>query len=217
MDRDIRLFIFDLDDTLLHSNINYSQLRFQIAELFSTPLSKEIVEKTPILELLKRLKDEDQDKFNEGYRRVNETERKATKPATIIPGAEKLPSVLKKYNLYSAIYTNNSRGTIKLYLSNPAFKFLKEFTILTRDDFRRPKPDPEGILKIIEGYHDRQISNENTMYIGDSYIDAIAANRANIKFIWFNSRDIDLKLFPRPPYAMITDWSDFESTLLGLC
>lgn len=216
MDWNIRLLIFDLDDTLLHSNINYAEIRFQIAELFSTPLSEEILVKIPILELLNRLKHEDQNKFNEGYRRVNEAEREATKTATIIHGAEKLPLVLKKYNLYSAIYTNNSRETIKLYLANKTFEFLKGFTILTRDDIIRPKPDPEGLISIIERYQNKQISKENTMYIGDSYIDAIAADRANIKFIWFNSRNIDTELFPSPPYATLTDWSDFESTLLGL-
>ena len=217
MDKNLKLLIFDLDDTLLHSNINYSELRFQIAELFSTPLPKEIVVKTPILELLKRLKHEDQNKYNEGYQRVNEAERKASKTATIIPGAEQLPSVLKKYNLNSVIYTNNSRETINLYLSNPVFEFLRKFTILTRDDFSQPKPDPEGIISIIDRYHDKKISKENTMYIGDSYIDAIAADRADIKFIWFNSRNIDPELFPSPPYATLTDWSAFESTLLGLC
>ncbi|MFW9903350.1 MAG: HAD family hydrolase [Candidatus Thorarchaeota archaeon] len=217
MDWNIRLLIFDLDDTLLHSNINYSEIRFQISELFSTPLPEEILVKTPILELLQKLKHEDQNKFNEGYRRVNESERKATQTATVISGAEKLPLVLKKYNLNSAIYTNNSRETIKLYLSIPTFEFLNEFSILTRDDIDRPKPDPEGIISIINRYHDKQISKENTMYIGDSYIDAIAADKANVKFIWFNSRNIDPELFPSPPYATLTDWSDFETTLLGLC
>ncbi|MFX0207105.1 MAG: HAD family hydrolase [Candidatus Hodarchaeota archaeon] len=217
MDLNIKLLIFDLDDTLLHSNINYAELRFQIAELFSTPLSEEIVVKTPILELLKRLKHEDQNKFNEGYRRVNEAEREATKTATLIPSAEKIPLVLKKYNLNSTIYTNNSRETIRLYLSNPDFEFLKEFTILTRDDFSRPKPDPEGIISIIKRYHDKQISKKNTIYIGDSYIDALAADKADIKFIWFNSRHIDPELFPSPPYATLNDWSDFEATLHGLC
>jgi phosphoglycolate phosphatase len=217
MDLNIKLLIFDLDDTLLHSNINYTEIRFQITELFSTPLPEEIIAKTPILELLQKLKQEDLNKFNEGYQKVNETEREATKTATVIPGAEKIPLILEKYNLNSAIYTNNSRETIKLYLSNPVFEFLNEFSILTRDDFDRPKPDPEGIISIIDRYYEKQISKENTIYIGDSYIDAIAADRANVKFIWFNSRNIDPELFPSLPYATLTHWSDFETTLLGLC
>ncbi|MFX0123684.1 MAG: HAD family hydrolase [Candidatus Hodarchaeota archaeon] len=214
MHKEIKLLIFDLDDTLLHSKINYSEIRSQIAELFLTPLSDEIRLKTPILELLNKLKHQNPDKFTEGYRRIDEAEREASKTATVVSGAEKIPLILKKYNLYSAIYTNNSKQTIDIYLANPKFKFLKEFQILTRDDFTHPKPDPEGLLSIIEGFHKKQITKQNTIYIGDSYIDAIAAARANIRFIWFNSRNLDQTLFPSPPYAILTDWSDFESILL---
>lgn len=216
MDQKIKLLIFDLDDTLLHSNINYSELRFQIATIFSSSLPTETILKTPILELLRKLKQEGQDKFVEGYRKIDEAEKKAARTATIISGVEKLPLIIKKFNLKSAIYTNNSKKTINLYLANPAFEFLKEFSILTRDDFSRPKPDPEGILSIIEGFHNKQVSKRNTIYIGDSYLDAIAADRAGIRFIWFNSRNIDQKLFPSPPYAILTHWSDFETILQGL-
>lgn len=217
MNQKLKLLIFDLDDTLVHSNINYSELRFQVADLFSSPLPTETILKTPILELLRRLKQESQEKFAEGYLRIDEAEKKAARTATIISGAEKLPLIIKKFNLKSAIYTNNSKKAIDLYLANPAFEFLKEFSILTRDDFSRPKPDPEGILSIIEGFHDKLISKSNTIYIGDSYLDAIAADRAGIRFIWFNSRNIDQKLFPDPPYAILTHWSDFEMILHGLC
>jgi len=217
MEQKVKLVIFDLDDTLLHSNINYSELRFQVAELFSSPLPTETILKTPILELLRRLKQESKNKFAEGYRRIDEAEKKAARTATIISGAEKLPLIIKKFNLKSAIYTNNSKKAIDLYLANPVFEFLKEFSILTRDDFSRPKPDPEGILSIIEGFHDKQISKSNTIYIGDSYLDAIAADRAGIRFIWFNSRNIDQKSFPSPPFAILTHWSDFETIVHGLC
>lgn len=216
MHKKIKLLIFDLDDTLLHSNINYSEIRFQISELFSTPLSDEILLKTPILELLRKLKHINPDKFAEGYQRIDNAEREATKTATVIPGAEKIPSIITKFKLHSTIYTNNSKHTINLYLANPIFNFLKEFQILTRDDFNNPKPDPEGLLSIIEGFHDKRITKGNTIYVGDSYIDAIAADKANIRFIWFNSRDIDQSLFPSPPYATLTDWSHFESILHGL-
>ncbi len=217
MHKKTRLLIFDLDDTLLHSNINYSEIRYQIAELFSPPLLDEIVSKTPILELLKKLKHHHPDKFTEGYRRIDEAEREATKTATVIPGADKIPLLIKKYSFHSVIYTNNSKPTIELYLANPKFNFLKEFKILTRDDFNRPKPNPEGLLSIIEGFHNKQITKGNTIYVGDSYIDALAADKANIRFIWFNSRNIDQTLFPSPPYAILTDWSNFESILLGKC
>ncbi|UCG00719.1 MAG: HAD hydrolase-like protein [Candidatus Heimdallarchaeota archaeon] len=217
MNKELKLLIFDLDDTLLHSNIKYSKIRLQIANLFPNHLSKEIISKTPILELLKKLEHLNSDKFAEGYRIVDEAEKEATQTATVISGAEKIPEMLKKYALDSVIYTNNSKRTIELYLANPTFKFLKKFYILTRDDVNHPKPDPEGLLSIIKEFRDKQITEDNTIYIGDSYIDAIAADKANIRFIWFNSRKIDQTLFPSSPYAILTEWSDFEAILKGLC
>ena len=211
----VKLVIFDLDDTLIHSNINYSKIRYQIADLFPSPLSDEVISKTPILELLEKLKHTHPDKFTEGYRRIDEAERKATKTATVIQGAEKIPLIIRKYNLHSVIFTNNSRKTIQLYLANPKFYFLKEFQILTRDDFKNPKPYPEGLISIVEGFNIQRITKDNTIYVGDSYIDAIAAYQANIRFIWFNSRDIDQNLFPTSPYATLTNWSNFESILIG--
>lgn len=210
----IKLIIFDLDDTLIRSHIDYHQIRQEIVELFDSPIPENIIAKTPILKLLEKLKEVHPKKYSEGYRRVYETEREATKQADIIEGAQTIPNLLRKYQILSAIYTNNSLNTVKQYLAKPDFDFLHEFQILTRDDFNNPKPNPEGLLKIIEIYQNTGITRKNTAYIGDSYIDAIAAHRARIKFIWFNSREVDPDLFPTPPYAILTNWVDFESILL---
>ena len=215
MHRPVKLVIFDLDDTLIKSSINYSQIRNQIAQLFIPPLPSDVASKTPILELLEILKRIHPEKYNEGYRRIDEAEREATRTATVIQGAKNIPGIIRKYKLSSVIYTNNSKNTIDLYLANQIFDFLKTFQILTREDFTKPKPDPEGLISIIKGFNDKEITKKNTVYVGDSYIDAIAAYRAKIRFVWFNSRKIDESLFPAPPYANITDWYNFESVIFG--
>ncbi|MFX0208193.1 MAG: HAD family hydrolase [Candidatus Hodarchaeota archaeon] len=209
----IKLLIFDLDDTLIKSNIDYSQIRREVVELFDNSIPEEIVTKTPILKLLDKLKEVHPNRYPEGYQRVYETEREATEQADIIEGAEKIPVLLKKYRILSAIYTNNSLNTVKLYLAKSEFKFLHKFQIHTREDFTNPKPDPEGLIKIISLFRKPEITQKNTAYVGDSYIDALAAHNANVKFIWFNSRDVDSSLFPTPPYAVLTNWLNFESFL----
>lgn len=211
----IKLTIFDLDDTLVSSNINYSQIRYSVADCFVRPLPKDIIAKTPILQLLEKLKQENPERYPEGYRLVDEAEKTASQNARVITGADTIPPILKKYGIQSVIYTNNSKDTVASYLSKPRFHFLKTFQIFTRENFIQPKPNPEGLLSIIKGFKDKQITRGNTLYIGDSYIDAIAADRADIRFIWFNSRNIDQSLLPSPPYATLTDWLDFESILLG--
>lgn len=207
----IKLIIFDLDDTLIRSNIKYSEIRNEVAELFSPPLSNDFILKTPILELLRKLKEEHPEKYDEGYRRIDKAEKEAINKATVIQGADQIPLILSKYRIQSIIFTNNSRSTVELYRTK--FNFLKDFQILTREDFNNPKPDPEGLIRIIERSNNESITRESTVYIGDSYIDAIAAHRANIRFIWFNSRDINPDLLPKSPYATLTDWSNFEVIL----
>jgi phosphoglycolate phosphatase len=204
------LAIFDLDDTLIQSHINFRQIRLTIAELFTPPLSEEFITKTAILELLEILKQKHPEKYEEGYKRMTALEYESCENATVMLGATEVSSTLKQNGITPAIYTNNSRRTVNMYLKKPEFSFLQEFTIFTRDDITHPKPHPEGLNAIMEL---KKIPNEQTIYIGDSYIDAIAANKANIRFIWFNSREIDPNLFPSPPYATLSKWSELEKLL----
>jgi len=56
--------------------------------------------------------------------------------------------------------------------------------IICREDVKNPKPNPEGILKILEK---TGISKENAVFIGDSIFDEQAAKRAGIKFLNVNN------------------------------
>ena len=50
----IKMIIFDLDDTLIHSNIDYDKIRSFIAQLFSPPIAEieAKAEKIPLKYLL---------------------------------------------------------------------------------------------------------------------------------------------------------------------
>ena len=56
----------------------------------------------------------------------------------------------------------------------------------------------------------------NTIYIGDSFIDSEAANNANIRFMLFNSRNIDPKDLKTAPFLILNDWSEFEIVLRNI-
>jgi HAD superfamily phosphatase len=51
-------------------------------------------------------------------------------------------------------------------------------SIVTVEDVARPKPDPEGLLKILNGR-----VPANSLYVGDNIDDAIAAQSAQIPFV----------------------------------
>jgi len=209
----IKLIIFDLDDTLVNSKLDYSGIRKKIAKLYSEPPSPSEVQKTPILRLLEKLTFIHPDRADQGKKILSEEEKKAAIEAEVITGAEEVPKLLKKYDILAVIYTNNSQESVSHYLNQDRFAFLKDIPIYTREQFENVKPHPEGILKILELYQQQNITPDNSVYIGDSYLDALAAHNAKIKFIWFKSRDQYENPIPTIPYATLTHWKDFEDFL----
>lgn len=63
---------------------------------------------------------------------------------------------------------------------------VREFfrTIVTVEDVERPKPDPEGLLKILAGRDPNK-----AIYLGDNVDDAIAAQAAQILFVGVLARE----------------------------
>ena len=206
----IRLVIFDLDDTLLHSSINYAKVRSKIAELFPRTFLPPHLHQTPILQLMNQLREIDEFLFRQAKQIIEKSERRAVKNASIMQGAPDLPGILKQHKIKGVIYTNNTRETVKLYLLKIGFEFLDYFEIFTRDDIKKPKPDPEGIMMILNKFN---ILKLNTIYIGDSFIDSEAASGANIRFILFNSRKLDPNTLKTSPFYIFNDWSEFEPFL----
>jgi HAD superfamily phosphatase len=51
-------------------------------------------------------------------------------------------------------------------------------TIVTADDVAKPKPDPEGLRKVLSGR-----PTERALYIGDNVDDALAAQSAGVPFL----------------------------------
>ncbi len=207
----INLVIFDLDDTLIRSSIKYTAIKQQLYNLFPSSYSRSNFTGIPILHLLKELEKQNKDAYQVGLELVENSEKLSVESATVMKGAKNIPEILQKKGIKGFIYTNNSQETINLYLDKSEFQFLKKFPILTRNSTENPKPDPEGILKIIKS---TRIPKKNTIYIGDSYIDAEAASRAGIRFFLYNSRDIDLSMLPETPAAIINQWLELENLLL---
>ena len=76
-----------------------------------------------------------------------------------------------------AIFTGRVRAELDYTLDRCR---VREFfqQIVTVEDVRRPKPDPEGLLKILNGR-----DPANALYLGDNVDDALAARAARIPFL----------------------------------
>ncbi len=206
----IKFVIFDLDDTLIHSGIDYAAIRAEICKYFPTRALISNLDRTPILKLASQLKEIDQQLYIKAKQLIEKSEEESVERAEIMEDADKIPEILEQYKTKSAIYTNNTLKTVQLYFQKPEFQFLKYFVFLTRDDVIIPKPNPEGILTLLHKYN---ASKENSVYIGDSFIDAGAAREAGIRFILFDSRQLDLASYGITPFASLEKWSELARLL----
>ena len=207
-----KLLIFDLDDTLIHSGINYGDMRERIIVLFDDVEKQTDLRKKPIADILKEIKKYTPEKLPLAEKIIMELEEASIKNAEIIPHAEKIPQLLDNFGLLYAILTNNTRKSVDRYIKS-GFPFLKDFHIITRDDCKM-KPDPDGILKIIQHYEKENISRRDVAFIGDSYIDSIASYHAGIDFIHFYSREVDFSKFMQRPILTLKHWSELTDLII---
>lgn len=198
----ITLIIFDLDDTLIHSNINYALMKQRVKNIFNPKY--EFKNNPTIKELLENLAN-NPDKLNQAYALIDQMESDSAKTAEIISPADELPLLLKQMNVNSAVLTNNSRKSVEKYLTFEKFGFLKDMgPIITRNDVSAMKPDPAGLEKIIN-YFSLQNRKSEVIYIGDSFIDADAAHYAGIRFLLVNNRKLDVSIFDFEPWKVFSN------------
>ncbi len=199
----LSLIIFDLDDTLIHSNIDYATMKKRIVDLFEI---NELPNRTlTIKELLEKL-DANKEKLQQANAIIESMEAASSATAEPIPFASELPALLKEINLLSVVLTNNSRQSVNNYLTNEKLQYLQEFkTIITRDDVSAMKPDPAGLFFILQKFNSNK---SEVVYIGDSYIDAEAAQAAGIRFILVNYRNLDVDKFTFRPWKIFSSLAE---------
>ena len=85
----------------------------------------------------------------------------------------------------TAIATNRS-NTMDRVLSEHG---LEEYfdLVVSSSDVDRPKPYPDPLIKILEHF---EIEAYNTLYVGDSELDEIAAKAAGVPFVAYQNRSL---------------------------
>jgi beta-phosphoglucomutase-like phosphatase (HAD superfamily) len=68
-----------------------------------------------------------------------------------MPGVEKLLTELHKHEIRRCVVTNSTLSQVEAVCSQlPILKTLPHW--ITREDYEKPKPNPEGYLKAIQMY-----------------------------------------------------------------
>ncbi|MFN8635921.1 MAG: HAD family hydrolase [Chloroflexota bacterium] len=181
------LIVFDFDNTLVHSKIDFTAIRHEIFELLRRsghPEAESIdLARLSIGEIIDAGALHDPGIHDEAWRIVLEYETAGMVAATIEPGAAATLHGLRDLGFRLSVMTNNARpatlAALDLFDMRAAFDL-----ILTRDEVAM-KPDPVGIVRAMETF---AVPAERTVMIGDSWLDGVAAQRASVPFIGFRPR-----------------------------
>ncbi len=183
------IIVFDLDNTLIQSQIDFEGIRVELkrrVEKYGLSNSSQFLD-LPISRILSIIKEKfgpKSDKYKEAWQIVENFELQGMKQSTIEP--EVLPTLVKIRDLgiKTAILTNNSRNATLKVLNN--FDLNVFDLIVSRDDIIEMKPSGLGLSHIINEFSG---SVSKTIFIGDSYIDALCAQEVGVKFIVIGSKN----------------------------
>lgn len=186
-----RSLVFDLDNTLLHSRINFAAIRHDIVDLWHhqsiTTQSLDELRKISIGQIIELAQPHDEkyktDLVATAWQIVLDYERLGMSVATIEPDAVSTLKKLADDGHFLAILTNNARLATLEALDK--FELRTYFDlILTRDEVKM-KPEPDGLLEAQQYGVEQRGLRDTPLMIGDSWLDGLAAQRAAVPFLAF--------------------------------
>jgi haloacid dehalogenase superfamily, subfamily IA, variant 3 with third motif having DD or ED/haloacid dehalogenase superfamily, subfamily IA, variant 1 with third motif having Dx(3-4)D or Dx(3-4)E len=166
---DIKLVIFDLDGTVVENNYDWALIRKTLG-----------VEGGSILSYLDRLP-ETEKKMK--YAQLEEFERQQTRAARLKPGIQEFLAYLKSAGLSTALVTNNNRENTEYLLQ----KFKLKFDLVITRESGLYKPTGEPFKEVMSRLG---VEPEQTVVIGDTHYDLLAAEQAGIARVFILKSDM---------------------------
>ncbi|MCT4641145.1 MAG: HAD family hydrolase [Bacteriovoracaceae bacterium] len=167
--------IFDLDGTIVDSQLDFDLMRQEIG----------IPNKKPILEYLAR--QTDQNFIKNAFEIIHQHELKGAINSTLIRDFKSFYDLLTNKNIPTAILTRNSLEVAIISIKKHQLKFDQ---VLSRD-CAKAKPHPDGIFKICKKWN---LNPKNILYIGDYKFDIeTAANAGATSALILNKNNNEFK------------------------
>lgn len=206
--------IFDLDNTLLHSTIDFLGTRHRLIDLLEAagraPAPREVLVREPIPHLAALGEPGGTELTRAMWEVITAAEAEGIRHATPVEHAGEVLRALRARGYRLAILTNNGRDAVLPKLEEFAFDVLFD-CIATRTDVPALKPSPEGVRYILA----RLPKVELAYVIGDAWIDGRAAEEAGARFIGFGPRVEASRERGVRPWAWITDLRELLTLPLG--
>ena len=135
-------------------------------------------------------------------------ERRAMEAAVVIPHAVEAVAAMKALGYATAIWTNNDRVVADFVLAR--FGLLAHLDlVVTRDDVRHLKPDPDGLRVVRARWPDAA----HIVVVGDSWVDGAAAQAGGVPFIAYRADHDELARRGVTATAVIASLLDLPAAL----
>ena len=208
------LVVFDFDNTLVHSRIDFQGIRTELLALlrrYGWPNLDEVaLRRLSIGQLIEAGEAHNPAYGPEAWQIVLEYERAGMLAATIEPGAGESLGALRSAGFRLAVLTNNAAPATLAALDKFALRDAFDL-VLTRDEVPM-KPDPTGILRArVELAGD----GARAVVVGDSWLDGAAARRAGVPFVAFQPRPGVLQERGVPVWAIVERLDQLPALLAG--
>ena len=186
----LKALVFDMDGTITHLTLPLEAMRSDTKEYYITRgAPPDLFEPADGISsstnkareyFLKNGFSQDQWDFMESEvdEILSQHEGFAADTATPIDGSLEIVQKLRAAGYKLAILTNNGRPAIEKIMKQVPLK--ENFDLIqTRHESPKPKPYPDGLLKVAS---DLGVRPNEIVYVGDALIDGAAAARAGIEF-----------------------------------
>ncbi|WP_127585781.1 HAD family hydrolase [Paenibacillus koleovorans] len=183
--------IFDMDNTILRSRIDFPAMKADIAATLieQAVLDRQTrVQEHTVATLLETAKASGRltDAMNETlWARVADWEREGMRDAGLEEEALELLHELKSRSYALVILTNNARQAAIQALETTRTLALFDH-VLGREQMAALKPSPSGVNAILSLYPDWAAAD--WLSVGDSWIDGHAAMQAGVSFVAYRSK-----------------------------
>jgi phosphoglycolate phosphatase len=182
-------FIFDMDNTLLQSNIDFYKMKkavftyLKVEGVLCTDLDWEHKTASQLIEMGRKHPHffHHEQKI---WQLITEIEAEGMLGATLSPDAAAMLRRLRTDGHCLTILTNNAHKAALQVLQELAVADYFDY-IAGREQMSELKPSPSGVFAILERFP--HIPKERWVLIGDSWIDGKAANEAGVAFLAYQA------------------------------
>jgi phosphoglycolate phosphatase len=210
------IVVFDLDNTLVHSRIDFLGIRqaiigrlLDVGALDAPPADPRV---RAIPEWLDFAAAFDPTLAAELWRVVDQFERDGMLHGTVESDARETLDRLASAGLRLAVLTNNSIGSAEAALARFDLRAPLEL-VLARDVVTALKPSGAGVVQAHQA-----LGGGPTVVVGDSYIDGLAAQRAAVgaRFVAFRANLSDFAARGVRPWATVAALAEIPDLLATL-